>query len=360
MRILHQQRETAVYADDEQSMTNFSIETRNLSRIFKLDRAARKESGRILTALDDLNLQIRPGELFGLLGPNGAGKTTGIRILCTLLLPTEGEAFIDGMDVVKDVWKVRRIINMVSGGETCGYGILNARENLRLFTELYGIPWRVARPRIERMLEVVGLDKFGGVRVNKLSTGLRQRLNFARGFTTDPKVLFLDEPTVGLDVHSARQIRSFIEEWVADHPEKTILLTTHHMVEADELCDRVAIIDRGKVQVCDTPAALKKLVQKETALDLTIKGLDPLPASLEELPGVQSLTTSREIDRQVTLVHAILSNPEAGGELIRVMTGNGRRLMGLETSQPTLEDVFVKLTGRSLVNDNVEAAEQDK
>ena len=154
-------------------MSSFSIETVNLKRIFKLDRTARKESGKELVALDDISLQIKPGELFGLLGPNGAGKTTAIRILCTLLLPTSGEAFVDGRDVVKEVSDVRRIINMVSGGETCGYGILTARENLRLFTELYGIPWRTAQPRIEYMLKVVGLEKQRGVRVNKLSTGMR-------------------------------------------------------------------------------------------------------------------------------------------------------------------------------------------
>ncbi len=338
-------------------MTTYSIETEKLKRIFKLDRAARKDAGRELVALDDVDLQVKPGELFGLLGPNGAGKTTAIRILCTLLLPTTGRAFIEGMDVVKDVWKVRPIINMVSGGETCGYGILNATENLRLFTELYGIPWRVAKPRVDYMLKVVGLEKFRGVRTNKLSTGLRQRLNFARGFTTDPKVLFLDEPTVGLDVHSARQIRGFIKQWVADNPQRTILLTTHYMAEADELCDRIAIINQGVIQACDTPTALKKLVQKETTLDLTLSGLDPVPELLREINGVQRLTTSHETSQQVTYIHALLSDPEAGGELIRMVTGDGRRLVGLETAQPTLEDVFLKLTGRSLVNDQTEVSE---
>ncbi|MDP8240007.1 MAG: ABC transporter ATP-binding protein [Candidatus Hatepunaea meridiana] len=330
----------------------YSIEIDNVSRIFKLDRTARKDIGKELIALNKINLQVHPGEIIGLLGPNGAGKTTCIRILCTLLLPTTGCAYIEGMDLVKDVWKVRRVINMVSGGETCGYGILTARENLRLFTELYGIPWRTAKPRIENMLKVVGLDKFRGSRVNKLSTGMRQRLNFARGFTTDPKVLFLDEPTVGLDVLSARQIRSFIKQWIADNNEKTILLTTHYMAEADELCDRIAIINKGKIQAFDTPFALKKLVQKDTTLDLTISGLEPFPESWRQITGITSLTTSQKVEEQATYVHALLSDLEASGELIRMVTSDGRRLVGLETVQPTLEDVFLKLTGRSLLNDD--------
>ncbi len=331
-------------------MASYSIETENLCRVFKMDRTARKEAGKELVALDDVNLQIRTGELFGLLGPNGAGKTTVIRILCTLLLPTKGRAFIEGLNVARDVWKVRRLINMVSGGETCGYGILTCMENLRLFTELYGIPWRVAKPRVEFMLEVVGLSKFRGVKTNKLSTGMRQRLNFARGFITDPKVLFLDEPTVGLDVYAARSMRKFIRQWLYDNPQRTILLTTHYMAEADELCDRIAIIDKGVVQACDAPAALKKLVQKETSLDLTITGLDAIPSDWEKLEGVRNLTSTREVDNQLTRIHALLSDPGASGRLIQAVAGDGRRLVGLETVQPTLEDVFLKLTGRSLID----------
>ncbi len=328
-----------------------SIEIENLKRVFKLDRAARNEAEKELVALDDVNLQVKPGELFGLLGPNGAGKTTAIRILCTLLMPSAGRALIQGHDVVTEVQKVRPIINMVSGGETCGYGILTARENLRLFTELYGIPWRKARSKVEDMLKVVGLDKYHGVRTNKLSTGMRQRLNFARGFTTEPTVLFLDEPTVGLDVHSARRIRAFIRQWVVDNPTRTILLTTHYMAEADELCDRVAIINQGRIQACDSPTALKKLIRKETTLDLTISGVEPIPELWGAIDGVQQLTSSHSSDEQITRIHALLSDPEAGGRLIQMVTSDKRRLLGLETVQPTLEDVFLKLTGRSLADD---------
>lgn len=329
-------------------MSEFSIETRALRRVFNLERAARKKGEKQLVALEEISLQVRPGELFGLLGPNGAGKTTTIRILCTLLSPTSGQALIDGMDVEKDVWRVRRIINSVSGGDSCGYGVLTSRENLRLFTELYGIPWKVAGPRVDEMLKVVGLDRFDGVRTNKLSTGWRQRLNFARGFTTEPKVLFLDEPTVGLDVTSALEVRRFVKKWMAEHRDSTILLTTHYMAEADEMCDRLAIIDKGRVQACDTPANLKRLVQKETTLELTLEGTQKAPDDWKNLPGVVRFSQSIDAVAQVAKVHALLATPDASGGLIRAAALDGRRLVDLKTVQPSLEDVFLKLTGRRL------------
>ena len=177
---------------------------------------------------------------------------------------------------------------------------------------------------------------------------MRQRVNFARGFTTDPKVLFLDEPTVGLDVHSAREIRDFIRQWLAENQQCTILLTTHYMAEADELCDRIAIIDCGRVQVCDTPASLKKMVQKETALELTISGLEPPSEQWNKIEGVVKLSAKQEPLEKTTNIRAILKTADASGAFIREVTGDGRRLLDLRTVQPTLEDVFIKLTGRRL------------
>lgn len=337
-------------------MSEFSIETQNIKRVFKLDRIARRELGKYLVALEDINLQIRPGELFGLLGPNGAGKTTLIRILCTLLSPTSGEAFVQGLDVEKDINKVRTLINMVSGGETCGYGILTATENLRLFTELYGIPWKVAKPRVQKMLKVVGLDKYKGVRVNKLSTGMRQRVNFARGFTTDPKVLFLDEPTVGMDVHAAFEIRNFVKEWLSENPQSTILLTTHYMAEADEMCDRVAITDQGRVQACDTPFALKKMLQKETSLELLIDGIDTIPEDWKDIPGVVKMNGTQVTQEGQTSIQAIINSPDVSATIINRITSNGRRLLNMRTKEPSLEDVFIKITGRHLTAKPTESA----
>src|SRR4029078_2591282 len=212
------------------------------------------------TALAGIDLDVKTGELFGLLGPNGAGKTTLIKILTTLLAPTSGQAWVDGHDVVAEAAAIRPKINMVSGGESSGYGILTVRENLWLFARIYGVANADVQSRIDRMLRVVALRDKANSRASHLSTGQPQQMNFCRGFITDPKILFLDEPTLGLDVTSARAIRAFIREWMKERPERTLLLTTHYMAEADELCDRVAIIDRGKVLACDTPAALKRRV----------------------------------------------------------------------------------------------------
>jgi ABC-2 type transport system ATP-binding protein len=211
-----------------------AIQTAKLGRTYKLSRKqCRSESAdKPVTervALDNVTLEIPVGELFGLLGPNGAGKTTLIKILATLLAPTTGSAWVDGLDVVTDTATIRPRINMVSGGESCGYGLLTVRENLWLFSQLYGVPSAEARKRIDAMLEVVGLLNRADTKISHLSTGLRQKMNFCRGFITDPKILFLDEPTLGLDVNAARAIRQFIRSWITGHRERTLLLTTHYM-----------------------------------------------------------------------------------------------------------------------------------
>jgi len=207
------------------------------------------------------------------------------------------------------------------------------------------------------MLKVVGLDR-NFARTNKMSTGMRQRLNFARGFTTEPKVLFLDEPTVGLDVHSALEVRRFVKNWLGERPQSTILLTTHYMAEADEMCDRVAIIDKGRVQACDSPAALKKMVQKETALQLTLAGSTPAPENWKNIPGIVRLTNDSDTASDSTTIYALLNDPDAGGLLLRAAADAGRRLLDLKTVQPTLEDVFIKLTGRRLGGSEDERKEE--
>jgi ABC-2 type transport system ATP-binding protein len=223
-----------------------AVKTEELTRIFRLRKREAREGKREILALDRVSLEILPGELFGLLGPNGAGKTTLIKILATLLAPTSGRAFVAGVDVVENPVEVRRHINMVTGGETSGYGLLTVEENLWMFAQFYGIPSREARRRIRELLSLVGMADRAKTKVYHLSSGMRQKMNIVRGFLTEPEILFLDEPTLGLDVQTARTIRDFIRQWLWDHPNRTILLTTHYMHEAEELCDRVAIIDRGK------------------------------------------------------------------------------------------------------------------
>src|ERR1700735_5237950 len=272
--------------------TASAIRTENLTRTYRRSRKKKDASTGDLIALDNVTLEIREGELFGLLGPNGAGKTTLIKILTTLLAPTSGIAQVDGLDVQTQANRIRPLINMVSGGESSGYGILNVRENLWLFARIYGVPTAVAQVRIDKMLGVVGLADKATSRISPLSTGQRQKMNFCRGFITDPKILFLDEPTLGLDVTSARAIRVFVKEWIKEKAGRTLLLTTHYMAEADELCDRLAIIDRGKVLACDTPTALKRRVQTHVLYEVTLAPGTSGWDHLGKLPGVHQSTAT--------------------------------------------------------------------
>jgi len=322
-----------------------AIRTEQLSRIYKTKRRE-AGSGREIVALDSVNLEIKQGELFGLLGPNGAGKTTLIKILTTLLAPTSGRAWVAGVDVVENPWEVRRHINMVSGGESSGYGLLTVEENLWMFSQFYGIDSRTARKRIQEMLEVVGLSDRAKTKIYHLSTGMRQKMNFARGFITDPEILFLDEPTLGLDVQTARTLRAFIKRWVSEHPEKTILLTTHYMQEADELCDRVAIIEHGRILICDTPLNLKRSLQKTSVFRLEISSLPNLDSLFEGLEGIHKYART-ESDGKVELTF-ILEDENALMPIVSTIQRSKGELLSLEKREPTLEDVFISLVGRGL------------
>jgi ABC-2 type transport system ATP-binding protein len=327
-----------------------AIRTEDLTRTYRKGRRRwfrKAPAGEAaFTALSGVDLEVRRGELFGLLGPNGAGKTTLIKILTTLLAPSAGRAWVDGLDVVTEARVIRPRINMVSGGETSGYGILNVRENLWMFARIYGVPNADIKARIDRMLEVVGLTDKATSRVSHLSTGQRQKMNFCRGFITDPKVLFLDEPTLGLDVTSARAIRRFLREWMAERPDRTMLLTTHYMAEADELCDRLAIIDHGRVLACDTPANLKRRVQKFPIYELSLApGADGV-AELAQLTGVHQATRS-EMPNTVELKVA-LEEETAIGAVVQTVVTRGGKVLTMKKVEPTLEDVFIELVGRSL------------
>ncbi len=326
---------------------NFAIRTEQLGRIYKI-RGGKKSEPRSLVALNDINLEIDPGELFGLLGPNGAGKTTLIKILTTLLAPSTGHAWVAGYDVVQDPEKVRPRINMVSGGEASGYGLLTVRENLWMFSQFYGLPSAVANRNIKHLLEVVGLSDRMNTRSSDLSTGLRQKMNIVRGFMTDPDVLFLDEPTLGLDVGASREVRHFIRSWVDDNPARTVMLTTHYMVEADELCDRVAIINQGRVLACDSPASLKRNLQQEAIFRLEVSPFNGGLSSerFATLPGVCNVV-HRPQDG-FDLLDLILEEEQALTGVVNTLNSANIRLLNLQKNEPSLEDVFVKLVGQSM------------
>jgi ABC-2 type transport system ATP-binding protein len=331
-------------------MPPFAIETEELGRIYKIrgtkkEKAIRKE----LIALVDVNLKIEQGELFGLLGPNGAGKTTLIKILTTLLAPSSGRARVAGHDVITAPQLVRPLINMVSGGESSGYGLLTVRENLWMFSQFYGVPSKAAYQRIDELLKRVGIFDRRHTKSSDLSTGLRQKMNIVRGFMTDPQVLFLDEPTLGLDVGASREVRRLIREWLNEDKSRTLLLTTHYMVEADELCDRVAIINQGRVLACEPPSVLKQRLQKEAIFEIETSALNGLTAQMiEDLPEVRKATATEQ-DGGATL-NLILVEEAALAHVINIFTQKNIRIQKLSKREPTLEDVFVDLVGRSMAD----------
>ena len=324
------------------AVTDRAIEVRSVRRVY----AAK---GGPVVALDGVDLDVESGELFGLLGPNGAGKTTLIKILTTLLTPTSGTARIFGFDVEKETKRIRRIMNMVAGGEQSGYGILTVREQLWMFSQFYGLPSKDGWSRTDALIDRVGLAEKRLARVSTLSTGERQKMNLARGLMNDPWVLFLDEPTLGLDVAAARSLRELIVEWKAAVPGRTILLTTHYMAEADELCDRIAIVDHGRILAMGTPEELKKRVQRESIFRVELDHLDGGPAALADLPGVVSASAAAdegESERQTVAVNLVLADDSALGAVVGAVGGKGATILGLRKSEPTLEDVFVELVGR--------------
>ena len=306
-----------------------------------------------VTALAGVDLEVAPGEFFGLLGPNGAGKTTLIKILTTLLLPSEGSASIFGFDVASDSRRIRRIMNMVAGGEQSGYGILTVREQLWMFSQFYGLGGKEGWARVDELIEAVGLGEQRLQRVSTLSTGQRQKMNMARGLLNDPWILFLDEPTLGLDVAAARGIRDLVLAWKAAVPGRTVLLTTHYMAEADELCERIAIVDHGRILAIGTPDELKRRVQRESIFRLELDHLDGGSPALARLPGVVSAALAADSDpeAQRVAVNLVLEEDGALGAVVTALGGLGSQILALRKSEPTLEDVFVELVGRGFADE---------
>jgi ABC-2 type transport system ATP-binding protein len=322
-----------------------AIDVRGIRRVYKVKPTP-------VTALDGVDLQVEPGEFFGLLGPNGAGKTTLIKILTTLLLPSAGTARIFGFDVERQTKQIRRIMNMVAGGEQSGYGILTVREQLWMFSQFYGLPSRDGWNRVDELIDAVGLEEQKAQRVSTLSTGQRQKMNFARGLLNDPWIFFLDEPTLGLDVAAARAVRELVLAWKAAVPGRTVLLTTHYMAEADELCDRIAIVDHGRILALGTPEELKRRVQRESVFRLELDRLDGGVAALRRLPGVVSAALAAgdqadgKSDRQTVEVNLALVDDAALGGVVGALGELGAHILALRKSEPSLEDVFVELVGR--------------
>ena len=324
---------------------DIAVETRALRRVYKSRSQA-------VVALDGIDLRVMRGQRYGVLGPNGAGKTTMIKILVTLLLPSSGEAYVDGLDVVHQFRELRHRIAMVSGGETVGFGMLKVKEQLWMFSQFYGMPSGAARQRINELLERLGLTEAADRLVSALSSGMRQKMNLIRGLMTDPRILFLDEPTVALDVGAARDVRDEVRRWMAEDPTRTVILTTHYMMEADELCDRVAIVNRGRIVAEGTPAELKQQVQQNAIVDLQ---LSPGNRLLDALRAVEGVVAASVMEQDGTDRFSLqLSSDAALGGVMRIVEMSGRQIRGVQKREPTLEDAFVKLVGRGMAEEEQE------
>jgi ABC-2 type transport system ATP-binding protein len=316
-----------------------AIEAQELRRTYKTHTGTVRRKLKEVEAVRGVNFAIEEGELFGLLGPNGAGKTTTIKMLITLLLPTSGSARVLGLDVVKNAQEVRRRIGYVFGGERGVYERLSGYDNLRYFAELYGVPPKVQKPRIEELLELVGLKGREHERAEGYSRGMKQRLHVARGLLHDPEVLFLDEPTIGLDPVGARELRSTIASLTAGG--KTVLLTTHYMFEADALCDRIAVISKGKIVAEGTPADLKRGVDRGRVLEVEVYGVDD--KTIERVRGLDGVMAVSVEEREQTQVLVVQTQAEA--ELTSAILGhlNGGQVGRISQREPTLEDAYVAL-----------------
>ena len=298
-----------------------------------------KNYGDVL-AVDNINFEIKEGEAFGFLGPNGAGKSTTISMITTLIPPTSGSITLDGNDVVKDPMKVRKAIGLVPQ-ELTADDELSGRENMNLQADLYNVPKDIAKKRIDELLKIVGLEDAADRRVDTYSGGMRKRLELAEGLIHRPKILFLDEPTLGLDVQTRETMWEYIRR-IRDETQMTVFLTTHYLEEADSLCDRIAIIDEGKIKIIGTPTELKMSLDGNS-VDVTIKGEDD---RTKEIMGLEGVT---HVSKNNTDYNVITDNGDRTiGDILSMSANNDWKIRAISLNVPSMNQVFLKYTGKSL------------
>ena len=306
-----------------------AIETNQLTKMFNS-----------LTAVDKLDITVESGEIFGLLGPNGAGKTTTISMLCTILKPTSGTARVNGFDIVKEATQVRKSTGIVFQDPSVD-DRLTGRENLYMHANLYGVPASEQKSRIDGVLKLVELEDRADDLLRTYSGGMRRRLELARGLIHYPKVLFLDEPTLGLDPQTRDHVWRYIRELKETH-DITVVLTTHYMDEADRLCDRIAIMDYGKIIALDTPAQLKETLEGDIVI-VKANNLDALFSLITEKMGLQ----------KTRIVNGTIEITVRNGEgmlprIVETATQNKIYVESISLREPNLEDVFLHYTGRMI------------
>ena len=308
------------------------------------------------TAVDHVSFEVRKGEIFGLLGPNGAGKSTAIRMLSTLSIPTEGSATVAGFDVQKEDGKVREHIGLVSE-KMIMYDELTARENLKLFGKLYDIPSDVLDKRIGKLLSFVRMEKWADHRIDTFSTGMKQRINVIRALVNQPEILFLAEPTLGLDPQSTAEIRELVRR-INIESRTTMVLTTHMMGEADMLCNRIGIMDHGKIVALDTSANLKRSISGNdtTLFEFEIPNLDAsIVSAVESLKSVSSVVRDDPAHIKVSSV-----GNDSFDTLVDTLRKNGAQIRTVKNLEPTLEDVFLHITGHEVRDSAAKAPESTR
>jgi ABC-2 type transport system ATP-binding protein len=333
--------------------TSPAVEVTGLTKVFEKGRRTiwqrlrrRPDERETFVAVNGIDLRVERGEIFGVLGPNGAGKTTTLRMLATLLEPTSGEAKVLGIDVKTHPREIRANLGAMLSGERSLYWKLTARENLEYFAALYHVPPKETRARIDGALGAVKLADRADDYVERYSTGMRQRLALARALLPDPPLVILDEPTVGLDPQASRDLRDRIRE--LKRQGRTVLLTTHYMEEADQLCDRIAIIDHGEIVALDTPAALKRRIRAEEVVSLEIGMTGAEAALLARLASYAVIARSERHNGTLAVTAHCASARDFVPAAFDAARSEGATIQHVEVVPVSLEDVFISLTGRAL------------
>ena len=305
-----------------------------------LHRSQNKE----VTAIEEINLKVKKNEFFGIVGSNGAGKTTLIKILCTLILPTSGSAYLNGYDIAKEEDKARNCLGFVSGDERSFYWRLTGRQNLEFFASLTNI--RDYNKKVCEVLELVDMKDKADDKFQTYSAGMKQRMAIARGLLNDPEVLFMDEPTRSIDPFSAEKLRSFIKEELVKEQGKTIFMSTHLLDEAEKLCDRIAIIDKGRIRACGTLNDLEKQISSNEICNLEIKGISKnILEKLSDMEGISKISTQFSSD--IAYVEIQLSNRETLlPQIIERIMNNGGKIRACNLKRPDLNEIFMNLIDR--------------
>ena len=330
-----------------------AVEVAGLTKVFEKGRRTiwqrlRREPDKRekFVAVNAIDLRVERGEIFGVLGPNGAGKTTTLRMLATLLEPTSGDVKVLGLDVKTHPREIRANLGAMLSGERSLYWKLTARENLEYFAALYHVPPKETKPRIDAALVAVKLADRADDYVERYSTGMRQRLALARALLPDPPLVILDEPTVGLDPQAARDLRDRVRE--LKRQGRTVLLTTHYMEEADQLCDRIAIIDHGEIVALDTPAALKRRIRAEEVVTLEIGMAGEDAPMLARLANTAVIARSERRNGTLAVTAHCASARDFVPAAFDAARSEGATIQHVEVVPVSLEDVFISLTGRGL------------